>query len=214
MLEILRYGVILSSFISIAVLCRLVFKTYHFNKKKLHSVPQGDGLKGIIYALGMGLAPWEKESAGKHLPVYLAGICYHIGIFAALFYLFSLLIPFRVGSFFLMLLRIFILAGSLSGIGLFVRRSLKPYIRKISCPDDFASNLLVDVFLLLTLVVSYETRLDAILYTVAIILILYIPLGKIRHCVFFFYSRVLFGLFFGRRGVLPQKQWHTGSDRG
>jgi hypothetical protein len=214
MLEILRYGVLLSFCFTVVVLCLLVFKTYHFNKKKLHSVPQGNGRKGIIYALGRGLAPWEKESAGKHLPTYMAGILYHIGIFAALFYLFSLIIPFRVGSFFMMLLRIFILAGIFCGIGLFVKRSLKPHIRKISCPDDFASNLLVDVFLILSLVGTYDTRLEAILFAVSIILILYIPLGKIRHCVFFFYSRILFGFFFGRRGVLPQKQWHARSDHG
>lgn len=177
-------------------------------------MPQGDGFKGIIYALGKGLAPWEKESARKHLPTYLAGICYHIGIFAALFFLVSLVVPFRLGSLSLILLRLLILIGSLCGIGLFVKRSLKPHIRKISCPDDFASNLLVDVFLILALVGTYKTQLESVLFAVSIILILYIPLGKIRHCVYFFYSRILFGLFFGRRGVLPQKQWHASSDNG
>jgi hypothetical protein len=34
-------------------------------------------------------------------------------------------------------------------------------------------------------------------------LFLYLPFGKIRHCVFFFSTRYHFGAFFGRRGVLP-----------
>jgi len=192
----------------------MVFKTYHFNKKKTYSLPQGNGLKGIIYALGRGLAPWEKESAVKHLPTYLAGIFYHIGIFAALYYLFSLVIPFHFGTLIAMIIRISIFTGILCGIGLFVKRSLKPHIRRISCPDDFASNLLVDGFLILALIDTYRGDLRAVLFAVAIILLLYIPVGKIRHCFFFFYSRILFGFFFGRRGVLPQKLGDSRSNHG
>jgi hypothetical protein len=214
MIEILRYGIILSFCTSFVILCYLVFKTYHFNKKKVYSKPQGNELKGIIYALGRGLAPWEKESAMKHLPTYLAGIFYHIGIFAALFYLFSLVALFNFGVLIIMILRIFILAGFLCGIGLFLKRSLKHHIRTISCPDDYASNLLVDGFLIVSLIDTYTGNLRSILFALAIILVLYIPLGKIRHCFFFFYSRILFGSFFGRRGVLPRKQWRTGSDHG
>jgi len=214
MLDILRYGVILSFCATFIILCYLVFKTYHFNKKKHYSKPQGSGLKGIIYALGKGLAPWEKESAVKHLPTYLAGILYHIGIFAAIFYLFSLVITFHIESLFATAIKILIIIGTLCGIGLLFKRFLKPHIRRISCPDDFASNLLVDGFLIISLMDAFVGSLRAVLFAVAIILILYIPLGKIRHCVFFFYSRILFGLFFGRRGVLPQKQWHTRSYNG
>jgi len=214
MLEILRYGVLLSFCCTLVILSISVIKTIHFNKKKLYSVPQGNGLKGIIYALGRGLAPWEKESALKHLPTYLAGIFYHIGIFAALFYLFSLAIPFHLGSFIMPIIRVSIFAGILCGMGLFIKRSLKPHIRRISCPDDFVSNLLVDGFLILALIDTYRGNLRAVFFTVVIILLLYIPVGKIRHCFFFFYSRILFGFFFGRRGVLPQKLGNSRSHHG
>ena len=214
MLEILRYIVILSICISFVILCFLVIKAINFNKIDPYTGVRGNALKGVIYALGMGLAPWEKESAVKHLPTYLAGILYHLGVFAAMFFLISLLIPFQMGPFVIVILRIFILIGIFCGIGLFIKRSLKPHIKKISCPDDYASNLLVDGFLIISLIDTYRGNLRAILFAVAIILVLYIPLGKIRHCFFFFYSRILFGLFFGRRGVLPRKQWHSRSDHG
>jgi len=214
MLEILRYGVFLSFGATFFILCFSVIKTFNFNKKKLHSQARGNALKGIFYALGKGLAPWEKESAVKHLPTYLAGILYHIGVFSAMFYLISLIIPFQLGSLVIVILRIFILIGILCGFGLFVKRSIKPHLKKISCPDDYASNLLVDGFLIISLIDTYRGNLRAILFAVAIILVLYIPLGKIRHCFFFFYSRILFGLFFGRRGVLPRKQWNSRSNRG
>jgi hypothetical protein len=214
MLEILRYGVILSFGFTFITLCYFVFKTYHFNKKKVYSRSQGNGLKGIIYALGRGLAPWEKESAVKHLPTYLAGFFYHAGIFAALFYLLSLVISLRLGSFTASVIRISIFIAIICGFGLFIKRSLKPQIRRISCPDDFASNFLVDVFLVVALVNTYRGDLRTAFFAVAIVLLLYIPVGKIRHCFFFFYSRILFGFFFGRRGVLPQNQGNSSSYHG
>ena len=35
-----------------------------------------------------------------------------------------------------------------------------------------------------------------------VVLALYAPLGKIRHCVFFFLARGLFGARLGRRGII------------
>jgi len=206
MLEILRYGVILAFCVSVLTLCHLIIKTYFFNKKPLYAKPQSQPIKGILYAFGKGMMPWEKESAGRHLLTYLGGILYHTGIFAALFYLFMLVIPFHLGSSAVFILRIIMFVGIFCGLGLFIKRSIKTQLRRISCPDDFASNLIVDVFLFLSLSDTYTIRLRSLFFAVAIVMFLYIPVGKIRHCFFFFYSRILFGLFYGRRGVLPQKQ--------
>ena len=123
--------------------------------------------------------PWEKESAGRHLLTYLGGILYHTGIFAALFYLFMLVISFRLDSTTVFILRIIMFAGIFSGLGLFLKRSIKTQLRGISCPDDFASNLIVDVFLVLSLTDTYTIRLRSLLYAVAIVMFLYIPVGKI-----------------------------------
>jgi hypothetical protein len=38
---------------------------------------------------------------------------------------------------------------------------------------------------------------------VAMGLFLYVPLGKIRHCFFFFAARCHMGAHFGRRGTFP-----------
>jgi hypothetical protein len=206
MLEILRYGVIFAFCVSVLALCHLVFKTFFFNKKPVYAKSQNTPIKGIVYALGRGMMPWEKESAGRHLLTYLGGILYHIGIFAALFYLFVLVISFHLDSISVCILRIIMFAGLFCGWGLFLKRSIKTQLRRISCPDDFASNLIVDVFLVLSLIDTCTIRLRSLLYAVAMVMFLYIPVGKIRHCFFFFYSRILFGLFYGRRGVLPQKK--------
>lgn len=206
MLEILRYSVILAFCVSIFALCHQIAKTYFFNKKPVYAKPNSRPIKGIFYALGKGMMPWEKESARRHLLTYLGGILYHTGVFAALFYLFTLVISFRLDSSAVFILRIIMFAGIFCGLGLFMKRSIKAHLRRISCPDDFASNLMVDVFLVFSLIDTYTIRLRSLLFAVAIVMFLYIPVGKIRHCFFFFYSRILFGLFYGRRGVLPQKQ--------
>jgi nitrate reductase gamma subunit len=203
MLEILEFGVILAVFISFVSLCYLIIKTYRFRKNILHSKPQGKRLRGVVYALGLGMAPWEKESAARHLPTYLAGMTYHIGIFAAIFYLICLLISIPLNPGIMLVLRIFVSAGILSGMGLFIKRATKTQLRKISCPDDFVSNILVDFFIVLALMDSLQSSIRPFFLGIAILMLLYIPIGKIRHCFFFFYSRILFGAFYGRRGVLP-----------
>jgi hypothetical protein len=43
------------------------------------------------------------------------------------------------------------------------------------------------------------------MYAVSAVTLFYVPLGKIRHCLYFFFSRRFFGLFVGRRAVLHTK---------
>ncbi len=81
--NVLKSSVLLSFLFSITALIFQVLKTFSFGKRPLRSRPQGSREKGIVYAFGRGMMPWEKESAAKHLPTYLAGMLYHAGIFAA-----------------------------------------------------------------------------------------------------------------------------------
>jgi len=203
---VLRYGVIAAFFISAVVLTFLVLKTLSFGRRSLNAAPRGNWKKGVFYAFGQGMMPWEKESAKNHLITYMAGFCYHFGILAALFYLFSLVIPFTCGIVVINILQVLMAAGAVCGLGLFLKRSLKQFMRSLSCPDDFIANLLVDLFIILSFLNSSLINLKPILFSVSILMLLYIPIGKIRHCFFFFYSRILFGHFYGRRGVFPRSQ--------
>jgi len=205
MLSFLRFGVIFSFLLSVIALSLLVMKTFSFGKKPLYAKPRGDAKKGIFYALGRGMLPWEKESSGKHLPSYFAGMLYHAGIFSALFYLLSLTFSLELSRLFISLLRFLFVLGFLGGFTLLFKRILLPQIRKISYPDDFTANIIVDLFLIFAFVHTYSMRATPIFFFLAIVMFLYIPVGKIRHCFFFFYARILFGLFYGRRGVLPPK---------
>jgi hypothetical protein len=151
------------------------------------------------------MMPWEKESARKHLPTYVGGMAYHIGIFAALAYLFTLLFSVEFPAFLIPVLRWGVAVGFLSGMALFLKRILLPVMRKISCPDDFAANLIVNIFLAFTFIQTYSESFTIFYYLASIVMFFYIPVGKIRHCFFFFYAKMHFGNFYGRRGVLPSR---------
>ena len=149
--------------------------------------------------------PWAKESAAKHLPTFLAGIVYHTGIGAAGFLLLAELIDLNLSPVLTQAIRGALAAGLLCGLGLLIKRIALSYMRFISCPDDYLSNLLVNLLLAAALLTTYSPVMQPVFFWSAIALSLYIPLGKIRHCMFFFYTRILFGAFFGRRGVLPNR---------
>ena len=199
----LKYSVLGAAAFALVALSLLVIRTLAFGRMPLKARARGAAGKGIIYAFGQGMMPWAKESASGHLPTFFAGIIYHGAIFISLLYLFFCIFSWTLPRFLLMTVQVIALGGLLAGLGLLVKRLLRPELRAISCPDDFAANLLVNLFLLLSGARARFPVFESIFFLAAIVLFIYLPLGKIRHCFFFFYSRILFGIFFGRRGVLP-----------
>jgi hypothetical protein len=200
---LLRDAVFFSFLFSLVLLSVRVWQALSFGRRRLHSQSGGNPWKGVAFSFGRGMLPWEKESAARHLPTYVAGMVYHAGIFAAILSVLVsaagiLLPPASVA-----VLRILLAAGFLTGVGLSLKRVINPKMRYISCPDDYASNLLVDGFVLSGLLSSWLAAALPVFFVLAVITFLYAPLGKIRHCFFFFCSRFLFGSYFGRRGVLP-----------
>lgn len=199
--QILKYSVIISFLFSIVVLSYLILKTFSFGKKVFYSQKRGEPIKGIIYSLGKGMLPWEKESVSKNITTYFLGIFYHLAIFASFVFLFFKIFNFDIPPTQRTLIKIILLSGFFSGIGLFSRRILTSYLRKISIADDFVANFLVDLFLLFSILSVFNPFFIPYLYIYSTFLFLYIPSGKIRHCFFFFYSKIISGIFWGWRGV-------------
>jgi len=185
---------------SLGALVLMVFRTFSFGQREYLSAPRGYGGRGLIYAFGRGML--DKESVSRHRPTMAGGAIYHMAIFAGLAYVLWTALPLRISPP-LWAFRPLLLVGAVVGLGLFVKRTAKPHLRRLSCPDDFFANLFVDSFLLLALLHSFIPALEPFLLGFSVLLFVYIPLGKIRHCFFFFYTRIVFGLRFGRRGALP-----------
>jgi len=180
------------------------------------SAPKGSSSKGILYAFTKGMMPGAKESASEHMVSYIAGIVFHIGVFTA--FLFSILVYLLINGYweyllmwfkFLPAIEIIIALGLISGVGLLIKRFTNKRLRAISIFDDYFSNILVNTFLLLSLVAAiYGTGpVFFMMYLFETLLFLYIPLGKLRHCAYFFATRIMFGHFYGYRGVLAKNKY-------
>jgi nitrate reductase gamma subunit len=194
----LAIAVVASALFAAGALLWLVLRTFAFCPTNA-----GRGWKGVGYAFSKGMLPWEKESAGRHRLTLAAGTFYHVGILVALLQLFTLLAGLRSPEILTRSFGILVPVSLVSGVALLVKRAVMPTLRALSSPDDYAANVIVDLFLLLSFLAILDRAWVNWLAAASIPLFLYLPIGKIRHCVFFFYTRGLFGLFFGRRGVLP-----------
>jgi nitrate reductase gamma subunit len=202
-LTILKWGVAASGLFCLVMLIIIVARTLAFGQRPIYAREAGSSLAGIVYAFGLGMLPWEKESAAKHLWTYIGGILYHLGILTAVLFLATLVLSLSLSQPLLQPTRILLIVGLVSGVALLLKRMLKPQMRSLSSADDYVSNILVDLLLLSALAATWAEAAVVALLAIAMIVFVYIPFGKLRHCAFFFYSRILFGTFFGRRGVLP-----------
>jgi hypothetical protein len=164
--------------------------------------PAGPSWPGMLYAFGAGMSPRAKESARQHPIVYVAGMLYHAGIFAALATFILVFTTLRPQTSVRIAFTTMLSAASIAGAGLVVRRTRTPLLRAISAPDDYAANLLVDVWLVTAAFSWMAPATTSAFLLASVVLAAYAPLGKIRHCVFFFLSRGLYGARLGRRGII------------
>ena len=84
-----------------------------------------------------------------------------------------------------------------------VRRVANPVVRILSVPDDFLAIGLAVAFLAMLALASSGLVPVAAAAVAASVLLFYVPLGKLRHMVFFFLARADLGHRLGYRGVLP-----------
>jgi len=166
------------------------------------SPAKGDAQRGVLYAFTLGMAPWAKESTRLHPVAYLRGIAFHVGIFAALgacalSLWWETFPPFMRGAF-----AIVIGFGALMGLAGEAMRWTEANLRALSTADDHASVWALTVFMAATSAALIIPAGLPIMYITAGAMLIYAPLSKIRHCIYFFFSRRFFGVFIGRRAVL------------
>jgi len=160
--------------------------------------------RAVLFAFTLGMAPWEKESTRIHWIAYLRGIFFHVGIFMAFGVL--LVSPWlEVLPDWLVWIGIAITGfGAIFGFAGIFMRLAGPNERALSLPDDYASVFLTSLFIALAFGTLFWPALLPAFYVVTGLVGAYIPISKIRHCVYFFYSKFFFGNGFGHRGVIGQ----------
>ena len=187
-----------------------IYRRYLETKKRAlpadRSPLKGNPSHGITYAFTAGMMPWAKESTRRHGLAYMRGVGFHLTVFVSLgVFLISpwlghvpAIIRFGLAA----LIGIGAVLAFLGFLSRFIEKSLKA----LSTPDDYFAILLVSLFLAACALALVNLAILPLFYLVSVLLLAYIPLGKIRHCIYFVFSRLFFGRFFGRRGVYPHSQ--------
>jgi hypothetical protein len=168
---------------------------------------KGSPGSGVAYSYAATVVPWMMSSATQHWTRWLEFGLYHIGAGLAILSTFTLPFapqimtqPVRI------VFAIFVALGLVVGAIRLWRRFSDPALRVVSTLDDYFSLCAVEVFFFLTfmtMVVGTDGwRLAYFLVTAAFLF--YVPFSKISHYVYWFFARVLMGVRYGRRGVIPR----------
>jgi hypothetical protein len=189
--------------ICLAVLLMHFIRLLRLGKPLEYSRPAGNTGKAIRYAFTGAMNPTRKESAFLHLPTYIAGLFYHMGTFLSLFLFFFILTGLMPEGWLAKGILAFLCISAGSGTAILIKRIVRKELRSLSNPDDFISNFLVTLFQIMTLVILFLPIVQSSYYLLYTLLMLYIPVGKLRHTVYFFAARYHLGYFFGWRNVWP-----------
>jgi hypothetical protein len=185
--------------------------TYHFLRlirlgpPKDYSQKKGNLKTAISYSLTGAMNPFKKESAYLHFPTYTAGLIYHSGTFISFALYFLFLFNVRFADSIQWVLFCVLIASCLSGLGIFIKRVTVKKLKHLSNPDDYISNLLVTGFQIFTPAVLIKETFSPFYFLFTALLFLYLPLGKLKHSVYFFAARYHLGFFYGWRGIWPLK---------
>lgn len=211
---IVQYLAIAALLVCICSLLAYFVRLVKLGKPKDLSEKSGDTGKGILYANTVAMMPNQKESAYLHIPSYATGMLFHIGTFSSILIFLLSFFPFfnnwisgtdRIH----LAVALIVAVTCLNGYTLLLKRAFSKDLRPLSNPDDYISNALTSTFQLMTclyLCLPTVHSVVTIYYIVTIILLLYLPLGKLRHLVFYFAARYHLGFFYGWRNVWPNKE--------
>jgi hypothetical protein len=165
------------------------------------SETRGDVLRAVAYSFTGAMSPLKKESARRHVPTYVLGLVFHAGVFIAsawvVIFFFGWTVPLGVATLSVPALALTAAAGFV----LLLKRITRRKLRYFSVPDDYFSNVLVVGFQATALAALVNVDIIPALMLYASAVLLYVPLGKLRHAIYFPLARVYLGLFFGKRGV-------------
>jgi nitrate reductase gamma subunit len=166
------------------------------------SISKDSAARGVVYAFTTGMMPWAKESTRLHFSAYLRGILFHVGIVAGIITL--LVSPWfdamndsvRVAA------ALVIGIGGLTGVAGAIGRIMQRNLRAFSTPDDHASVWIVSAFLLSAAASWLASEWLPVFFTTSALMFVYAPFSKIRHCIYFYFGRLFYGLHIGRRGIV------------
>jgi hypothetical protein len=165
--------------------------------------PAGSPARGIAYIFTVAMTPAHKETIRRHPVKFAIGLVMHIGVILVLLGVVVVVVSppagFRVLPFTLPIVGLALPAG----VYLFIRRIVSADLRAMSVMDDYVAIVASCGLLVLVLLCPLGAQPQLAFLIYAGLLFVYLPLGKLRHAVFFFIARGDYGRRLGHRGVYP-----------
>ncbi len=168
-------------------------------------------LKGIII---WPFIPWVKNTFNRNPVTYLAGGLFHLGLFVVIFLgtahmlVWKSLLGFGWPTLPLPIVDWLAAGGIVAMIALLINRLVNPVLKLLSGPAEWLNW----TFVFLPMVTGYMMThhlwfqydvLFSLHMFVVDLLLIWIPLSRISHFMFYFFSKAIHGGQFGQRAVAP-----------
>jgi hypothetical protein len=181
--------------------------------------PAGSRVVGVVRSYAKGtivwpFIPWVKDTFRGNAVTYLAGGLFHLGLFAVVLLstthvlVWKSLLGFAWPTLPAPIVDLLAAGAIVAMVALLINRFSHPVVRKLTGPAEVLSWL--SVFLPMVtgymtthqIFFSYQVLFSVHMLAVDVMLI-WIPFSPIPHFVFYFFSRTIHGVEFGKRAVSP-----------
>lgn len=192
----------------ILVYCLKAYLLTRYRVIKEISIPKGDIKKGIITSLSVIVCPSAMESTRDVTKNWLEFFLFHVGILIAI--VVSFMIPYApnllqpaVTTLFMIIMGL----GFIAGFIRIIKKFTRPDIKLISSKDDFFSIIIITIFLLLgAMSMTGNREIIVAFLALTAFLLVYVPLSKISHYLYWPFARYYMGKHFGRRGIYMKRR--------
>ncbi len=166
-------------------------------------------LKGILI---WPFIPWLKNTFNRNPVIYIGGGLFHLGLFVVLFLgaphelVWKSLLGFGWATLPLPIVDWLAAAAIVGLLLILINRMVNPVLRLLSGPAEYFAWLLVFLPMVTGYMLThhlwfpYDELFSLHMLSVDVLLI-WIPLSRISHFMFYFFSRAVHGVEFGKRGV-------------
>jgi nitrate reductase gamma subunit len=174
----------------------------------------GAGLSFLKGAIVWPFIPWVKNTFSRNPITYIAGGIFHFGLFTVLLLgtahmlVWKSLLGFGWPTLPLPIVDWLSALAIAAMIGLFINRLLNPVLKLISGPAEWLNLLFVFLPMLTGYVMAHHLFFPyPVLFSLHMlsvdVLLIWIPLSRISHFMFYFFSKAIHGAEFGKRAVTP-----------